>query len=153
MAKMINPDVISVGKIKEEIQLLLFPYFEAERIITRSRVQRWIVSGFNDDYINQLLMDSLAGESRASFEVINLFKKELNRYIMLNTDISYYQGKGFDNDTLCYWKTASKGNVCPDCQARGDMPAMKFSEWIEIGLPGEGATFCGSSCRCELIEV
>lgn len=145
--------MIAIGKIKDEISTLLFPYLEAERVITRARVQRWIASGFNDTYINTLLQDSLAGQSRASFEVINLFKNELNRYIMLNTDISYYQGKGFNGDTLCYWKTQGRGNICPDCQERGEMPAMKFSEWIEIGLPGEGATFCGSSCRCVLIEV
>lgn len=147
-----DPERIIAGALEEELQLLLYPYIEAERIITRASIKQWISSGYNDDFINRLLGKSLAGKATPAFNTINLIKSELNKFLMRTTDLSYYKGAGYDKDTMCIWIT-SGANVCPDCILRGGMAAMRFEEWIEIGLPGEGATLCGSACNCVLQEV
>lgn len=49
------------------------------------------------------------------------------------------------------WITAGDGKVCPDCAARHGA-TLPESEWQGLGLPGEGATFCGGKCVCIIVR-
>lgn len=54
---------------------------------------------------------------------------------------------------LWYWLTIGDGKVCPDCIERGDTQPQPWDDWMDQGLPREGATQCGFNCRCQLVPA
>lgn len=51
---------------------------------------------------------------------------------------------------LYAWLTVGDKNVCPQCVKRQGWAPKTWAEWKALGLPGEGFTYCGSWCRCQL---
>jgi len=51
---------------------------------------------------------------------------------------------------LYTWLTCGRKNVCPQCVTRQGWTPKTWAEWKAFGLPGEGFTYCGSWCRCQL---
>lgn len=48
------------------------------------------------------------------------------------------------------WIAVNGADACPDCKARHGKSYSR-AEWQRQGMPGEGATVCGSSCMCQLV--
>ena len=50
------------------------------------------------------------------------------------------------------WVTSGRDNVCPQCQDRHGLEKT-MTEWMQVGIPRAGATYCKQWCNCFLVAV
>lgn len=129
----------------------ILPAVKADRILTKSRIASWQAQGKSAEFISTALTASLLGDKNYAFENMNTIKDYFLEFITSNVNTEYYTEAGFTDGTLCAWELGGDNN-CPDCLERNRMGPMPFSYWVEHGLPGEGATYCGGSCNCTLVK-
>lgn len=126
----------------------ILPAVQADRILTKGRVRSWQEEGRSVEFISAALTASLAGEGNFAFKNLDIIKDSFLEFITSNVNQEYYSEAGISDDTLCTWELGENDNHCPNCLERAEMGEQPFSYWVEIGLPGEGATWCGGSCNC-----
>ena len=114
-------------------------------------VNRMIRSGMSRDALRTILTRDLIdggpifGDFKKNFKstfkgaVENTFRDALNSDKDLNQSFE--------------WIGISDFKLCNDCRSRINMKPRNWPQWEMIGLPGAGATICGSNCRCWLAPI
>ena len=47
----------------------------------------------------------------------------------------------------------TSGKSCPLCKVIAGYRPRTYARWVQTGLPGQRATYCGASCYCILMPV
>lgn len=125
-------------------------------------VQRLLaVPGATLESVERLLLTDLENEGRIFGDFLSGVRKQFDagvKWTQERTEFAAWddqaQRLGYDSaeSMLQIWVLVSD-NPCPDCIERAAMAARPRSEWVEMGLPGEGATICGPRCHCHMATV
>lgn len=51
---------------------------------------------------------------------------------------------------LYYWSGIDDNETCDNCRKMQQMEPRTWSEWEQIGMPGDNSATCGFDCRCSL---
>ena len=162
------------GAMGPELQALLMEtmdnmIFDVEdfAVQVKKTVATMKSSGMADDAIEEVLENDMKTGGRVFGKLRNDVKSATVRGVNQSSRLAQYMtyfanpmlggGKGQvvttpKNELKFMWINVAGHKVCPDCMARfGDVKT--YDEWAGEGLPGAGATVCGSYCYCILDPI
>ena len=62
-----------------------------------------------------------------------------------------FKAKGLAKpDSMMMWVAVNGSDACPQCMERGGL-VLSERDWRARGKPGEGKTYCGDACMCQLV--
>jgi len=124
-------------------------------------VQRLIASGSTREQALEILLADIEAEGRIFGDFLNGVKQQFDggvKWTQERTEFAAWDsqaqklGYGSAEEMRQVWILVSD-NPCPDCIERSGMGALPRSEWVAMGLPGEGTTICGPRCHCHMVTV
>lgn len=141
------------AKLRRRLTPLVDTMIDVYRAENIPRIRQWLEQGFNDEAINTMLENALAGQSNAALDSLQTFLRELNIVMSTEVDAMYRAEKGWTDNTPLQWVGVSDDRTCDDCEPRigaGEIKTLK--EWEAEGVPRSGWSVCGENCRCDLAE-
>jgi hypothetical protein len=130
---------------------------QKEKGILKSDIEIFLKNGKIAGYTEKELLAQLTKAAESKVGIAEAMAKRTERIIveatrreMLDAKFDEYLKVAGPEDEW-QWITISV-NPCPDCEPRAGV-ILTLSQWQEQGLPREGRTICGQSCRCELMPL
>jgi len=139
--------------IREGLEILLLSDMATEAEVATLTIEQFIKSrlaaGMSKDQIREILQRDLFEGG----QLFGDFRKNIKSSQRAASENFARAPLIEKQEGLLDWIGVGDKRICPDCAERNNMSPRPFREWASIGLPGEGATICGSNCRCILLPV
>jgi len=124
-------------------------------------VQRLLSSGSTPAEVEAILLADIEAEGRIFGDFLKGIRQQFDggiKWTQERTEFAAWDkqaqkmGYASAEEMRQVWILVSD-NPCPDCIDRSGMGALPRSEWVAMGLPGEGTTICGPRCHCHMATV